>query len=644
MQAAPHRLSFRIIKHRIAWAIACWLFGEMFSLAQSLPIINAGSDSGFQQIDFAQIYLDTQSRDLKKREELKLQNQELVDSGLISVLDLAAPNKDVKQYNLATTLLRAQKSKEAIQCLQKAIADYPKFVSAHTSLGLAYLDLDDTSHAKSEFETAAKLDDRFPPSFLNLGRLALSQNDFETARLQLERAAALWPLDPKTLTSLAYAQNASHQYEATLQTVHRVHALEHKGNANVHYVGAAAALKLNDFDTVERELKFFLSEDSTNAFAPAARKQLAILAHNKEVSLQAANVGNPKQDDIFADAPGLRTFPNTARLKAELSALGNEPQGETCDDCGKLAAAGSPRGGSTSSDLLPSISGHGGGWTIRKSVDQVALFFAVSSHGRMVNDLEAPDIQILDNNKAPDRVVQFAPQSKLPLRLALLVDTSGSVHGRFSFEKRAATKFVQKVLSSASDLAFIAGFSNEPTVTQDFTSDQGELGNGIEKLENRGLGTALFDAASFACGKLAEYPDGDRVARVLVILSDGEDNTSHSTLKQTIQVAERAGVTIYTISTREDMVHKTDADRVLEALAERSGGEAMFPDDLFTLGHSLDKLHELIRSRYFIAYRPADFKPDGSYRTIRIIAQKKGQRLQVRARKGYHARLESNHD
>src|SRR5580704_18227952 len=109
VQAAPHRLSFRIIKHRIAWAIACWLFGEMFSLAQSLPIINAGSDSGFQQIDFAQIYLDTQSRDLKKREELKLQNQELVDSGLISVLDLAAPNKDVKQYNLATTLLRAQK-------------------------------------------------------------------------------------------------------------------------------------------------------------------------------------------------------------------------------------------------------------------------------------------------------------------------------------------------------------------------------------------------------------------------------------------------------------------------------------------------------------------------------------------------------
>ncbi len=642
MQATPHCLSFRIIKHGIAWAVACWLFGEMFSLGQSLPTINAGADSGFQQIELAQVYLETQSRDRKKKEELKLQNQKLVDSGLVSVLDLAAPDKDVKQYNRATTLLRAQKSKEAIQCLQKAIADYPQFVSAHSSLGLAYLDLDDTSRARSEFETAAKLDNRFPLPFLNLGRLAFSQNDFEAARLQLERASTLSPLDPKTLTSLAYAQNASHQYEATLQTVHRVHGLEHKGNANAHYVGAAAALKLNDLDTVERELKLFLSEDSTNAFAPTARKQLAILAHNKEVRLQAANVNKRKQDDIVTDAPGSPAFSRTAELEAQLSALGNEPEGETCDDCGKLA--GIPGGGSTSSDPLPGISGHGGGWTIRKSVDQVDLFFAVRDHGRMVNDLEALDIQVFDNNKAPDRIMQFAPQSKLPLRLALLIDTSGSVNGRFSFEKRAAIKFVQKVLSSASDLAFIAGFSNESTVTQDFTSDQGELGNGIEQLANRGLGTALFDAVSFACGKLAEYPDSDRVARVLVILSDGEDNSSHSTLKQAIQLAERAGVTIYTISTRENLVHKTDADRVLEALAERSGGEAMFPDDLFTLGHSFDKLHELIRSRYFIAYKPADFHPDGSYRTIRIIAQKKGQRLQVRARKGYRARLESNHN
>ncbi|MFZ0761007.1 MAG: VWA domain-containing protein, partial [Candidatus Sulfotelmatobacter sp.] len=238
-------------------------------------------------------------------------------------------------------------------------------------------------------------------------------------------------------------------------------------------------------------------------------------------------------------------------------------------------------------------------------------------------------------------VVQFAPQSKLPLRLALLVDTSGSVHDRFSFEKSAATKFIQKVLSNPADLGFIAGFATDPTVTQDFSANPVELGKGIDKLSNGG-GTSLFDAVSFACRKLGEYPDDERVARVLMILSDGEDNSSHSSLKQSVQVAERMGVTIYTVSTREDIGDKTDADKVLEVLAERSGGEAMFPGDLHTLGSSLDKLRELIRSRYFIAYKPADFQPNGSYHSISIIAEKNGKRLQVRARKGYHARLEAN--
>jgi VWFA-related protein len=220
----------------------------------------------------------------------------------------------------------------------------------------------------------------------------------------------------------------------------------------------------------------------------------------------------------------------------------------------------------------------------------------------------------------------------------LLVDTSGSVHDRFSFEKHAATEFVKKMLSSASDQGFVAGFSEETIVTQDFSSESSELGKGIDKLANGG-GTALFDAVSFACRKLAAYPERQRVARVLVVLSDGEDNSSHTSLNQSLHAAERAGVTIYTVSTREDRGDKTDADRILEVLAERTGGEAMFPGDILTLGKSFDKLHDLIRSRYFVAYKPADFQPNGSYRTISVVAEKDGKRLQVRSRKGYHARM-----
>ncbi|MGA8622303.1 MAG: VWA domain-containing protein [Candidatus Sulfotelmatobacter sp.] len=603
-----------------------------------MPYFNAGPDSMSSQIDFWQMYLEQANKKAKDREKRQSEAKALIDSGHVSALDLVAPNNAMQEYNRGTSLLRAQNSKEAMRHLEKAIADYPKFVSAHIGLGLAYIDLDDLAHAQSEFETAAKLDEKYPASFLNLGRLALSHKDFETAQSNLEKAAALSPKDVNVLTSLAYAQNANHEYQRALETAQRVHGLDHKGLANVHYVAAAAAMGLNNFDAMERELTIFLTEDPTNAFAPAARQNLAILVHNKEVRLQAANVGGPQHVTTVYAAPALQTFPNNERLKAQLSALGDESEAGTCNDCRDPteASATAP----ASSSLATDIRRPRGLWTIRKSVDDVAVFFSVSNHGRMIDDLEQSDIRILDDNKPPKNVLQFIPQSKLPLRLGLLVDISGSVHDRFTFEKRAASKFIEKVLNGTSDLGFIAGFSSEPSVTQDFSSEPAELGAGIEKLKNGG-GTALFDAVSYACWKLAAYPDDERVARVLVILSDGEDNSSHSTLKQSLQVAEKTGVTIYTVSTKEENGPKTDADKVLLALAERSGGEGMFPGDVLTLGKSFDKLHDLIRSRYFIAYKPADFQPNGQYRTITIVAEKNGKRLQVRARKGYHVRLET---
>ena len=151
----------------------------------------------------------------------------------------------------------------------------------------------------------------------------------------------------------------------------------------------------------------------------------------------------------------------------------------------------------------------------------------------------------------------------------------------------------------------------------------------------------MFDAVSLACWKLAAYPEQERVARVLVVLSDGEDNSSHRSLKQVIEEAESKGVTVYTVSTSEDSGAKTDADRVLQLLAERSGGESLFPGDTMVLDKSLGRLRDLIRSRYLIAYKAAGFEPNGKYRTLHIVAEKDGKHLQVHARKGYYARVES---
>jgi Ca-activated chloride channel family protein len=603
--------------------------------------INLGPDP-LAQFDLRQLQLDQMNRHAKENEQRRKQDESLIDSGVVSALDLQAPNKAVVEYNRATSLMRAQNSKEAIKHLQKAIQVYPKFVSAHIGLGLAYVEQEDAADARSEFETAGKLDGKFPASFLNLGLLALSRNDFATAQPELQRAASLRPTDARILSSLVYAQNGAHQYQQALQTAQQVHALNHKRMANVHYVAASAAMSLEDYEAMEHELTLFLSEDPTNALAPSARNNLAALAHNKGV--RAA--GSSPQTTTLVASLRPQTFPNSDRLKAQLNAVGEESDGRSCEACNLPAEAkvtiaktsNSVAAPVPNAPLVPSNA-----WTIRSDVDEVTLFFAVSSHGRMVNDLRQSDIKILDNNKPPEKVEQFAPQSKLPLRLALLVDTSGSVLDRFSFEKRAATKFVEKMLSGFSDLGFIAGFSHEFAVTQDFSSDPAELAKGIEKLSNGG-GTALFDAVSIACRKLAAYPESDRVARVLVILSDGEDNSSQTSLKQSIQAAERTGVTIYTVSTKEEKDDKSDADKVLKLLAERSGGEALFPGDMQTLGKSFDNLHDLIRSRYFVAYKPADFQPNGSYRTISVIAEKDGKRLQVRARRGYNARLDPNHD
>src|SRR5579862_4769442 len=110
---------------------------------------------------------------MKAIEVARLKNKKLIESGTVFALELEAQGSDVDQFNRATSLLKAQKSKDAIKYLEKAVHDYPKFVSAHNALGLAYQDQSDP-RSKTEFETAAKLDPNFPGSFLNLGLLALS--------------------------------------------------------------------------------------------------------------------------------------------------------------------------------------------------------------------------------------------------------------------------------------------------------------------------------------------------------------------------------------------------------------------------------------------------------------------------------------
>jgi len=273
--------------------------------------------------------------------------------------------------------------------------------------------------------------------------------------------------------------------------------------------------------------------------------------------------------------------------------------------------------------------------TIQKRVNEVnVLFIAMNKHGKFVRDLSKSDFNILDDHKPPQAIVNFTQQTDLPLQMGLLVDTSGSVHGRFQFEQDAAVGFLQHTIRAHYDHAFVMGFNARNHVSQDFTDNVTLLATGVQKLEDGG-GTALYDAIYTACKERLLKDDSDRpMRRALVILSDGEDNQSEHTRAQAIEMAQRAQVIIYTIST-DDSGLILRGDKILQQLSDSTGGRAFFPFKMKDIKSSFSAIEDELRSQYVVSYHPADFDADGRYRSIEITALKKD--LQVRARKGYFA-------
>jgi tetratricopeptide (TPR) repeat protein len=547
----PRSPAIRPVASPIAVLILSFIFFSFAFAQHRLPYLDGANNSPLAQPDFDEIYREQVMLNTTERNRIT-ESQEQFEAGTVSALDMNAPQKAVKNLRKATVLLKEQKAKEAVRYLQEAIKIYPKFVSAHIVLGLAYFDLQD-KRAREEFETATHLDDQFPASFLYLGMLSLWSNDFAGADVSLEKAAFLSPNDPQILNVLAFAQNGTHKYTDVLRTVNHLHQLDHHGMADVHYIAAAAAFSLHEVDSGKAELSTFLREEPSGPLSAVARQKLEELSQGKVPFAQnsATIVAVPTETRV-------QTYPNTARLKSELNGVAEGPY--SSDDSADAlestsAAAVEPR---EIARIPAEDSSHT--FTIHQAVDETALFLAVSEHGKMVDNLSLSNISIRDDDKPPARILQFLPQSQLPLRLGVLIDTSGSVEHRISFEKSAAKTFLKTVLNSQSDLAFVAGFDTEVSVTQDFTSDSAALGQGVDKMERKGDGSAVFDAVHYACWKLAAYPYQGRVARVLILLSDGEDNFSHRNLKQSIEAAEAAGITVYTINTSVSTEPDSDAN------------------------------------------------------------------------------------
>jgi Ca-activated chloride channel homolog len=268
-------------------------------------------------------------------------------------------------------------------------------------------------------------------------------------------------------------------------------------------------------------------------------------------------------------------------------------------------------------------------------VTRVGILFTVSDRrGHFVTDLVKDDFEVFEV-KRPQKILEFTAESDLPLRLAILIDTSNSIRERFRFEQAACMEFLNTLLRPRQDKAMVVSFDSRTEMAADLTDDTRRLEGAIQNLRPGG-GTSMYDAIFIACrDKLLQDQPRHKFRRAMVVVSDGDDNSSEHTLLQALEMAQKSDVVIYTVSTNISRT-ETEGDKVLRYLADETGGLAFFPFKVEDLSQSFENIANELRHQYSLFYRPEPLKTDGLYHTVMVrVKDRKG--MVVRARKGYYA-------
>jgi Ca-activated chloride channel homolog len=271
-------------------------------------------------------------------------------------------------------------------------------------------------------------------------------------------------------------------------------------------------------------------------------------------------------------------------------------------------------------------------FVFKKEVDEVTLHATVVDGSfRPITSLTKNDFTVFEDGKA-QKITSFRNED-IPVALGIVIDNSGSMREKRPQVNAAALNLVRS--SNPQDKVFVVNFNEEYFLDQDYTGSIPKLKDAMERIESRG-GTALYDAVVASSDHLKK--SGELEKKVLLVVTDGEDNASRETLEQALRrLEEQNGPTVYTIGLLSEE-HSKRARRALREMAEDTGGVAFFPKDLNEVEAITQQIAHDIRNQYTIQYKPTTPQSAGGYRTVKVQATAKGYKnLQVRTRSGYYA-------
>ena len=265
-------------------------------------------------------------------------------------------------------------------------------------------------------------------------------------------------------------------------------------------------------------------------------------------------------------------------------------------------------------------------------IREVNVTFSVSDwRGRFVSDLTPSDMKVVDNGQQPAALTYFLREDSLPLAVGVVIDVSDSVENFFRSQQTVASTFLRRTLRP-SDSGFIVAFSNQPRIAQDLTGDIDSLTRAVHDLHPGGPSTAIYDAVKFSCERLARAGGSSPARRALILITDGEENSSHASADDAMFAAVQGEVVVFALNTSDS---PTITDPLLRRLTERTGGSVLRGHGRRDLVIAFGSINRQLRSQYVLGYKPPHWLPDHTFHKIRLSARRRG--LHVHCRKGYYA-------